>query len=99
MTNPACPPPSANKAKLVYVRYVDHVLYNRTSALAMYPQVREAVGWVVYDCENYLTLCWDRDAGPTTLHGGDPKAWASLIKSDIIAIKGIESVSTTTRFS
>jgi hypothetical protein len=32
---------------LIFVRYYDHVLYNRTSALAMKPQVRETEGWLV----------------------------------------------------
>ncbi len=40
----------------------------------MQPQIREAVGWLVYECELYIIVSWDRDAGPPTLHGGDPKA-------------------------
>jgi hypothetical protein len=71
--------------ELVFVRYIDHVLFNRASALTMQPQVREAVGWLVYECDNYVILCWDRDAGPPTLHGGDPKASGLvLLKSDVI---------------
>jgi hypothetical protein len=73
---------------LIFVRYVDHVLYNRASALAMQPQVREAIGWLIYECDSYITLCWDRDAGPHTLHGGDPKASGLvLLKSDITALE------------
>jgi hypothetical protein len=71
--------------KVVFVRYIDHVMYNRTSALTMQPQVREAVGWLVYDAEAYVIISWDRDAGPPTLHGGDPKASGLvLLKSDIL---------------
>ena len=73
---------------LIFVRYRDHVLYNRSSALMMQPQTREAVGWLIYDCELYIILSWDRDAGPPTLHGGDPKASGLvLLKSDIIALE------------
>lgn len=43
---------------LIFVRYLDQVLYNRASSLAMKPQVREAVGWLVYECEAYVTLTW-----------------------------------------
>ena len=76
---------------LIFVRYLDHVLYNRNSALAMKPQIREAVGWIVYECEQYMTLTWDRDAGPPTLHGGDPKASGLvLLKSDILEMKRID---------
>ncbi len=63
-----------NKPQLIHVHYADPVLYNRASALAMQPQIREAIGWLIYECDNYITLCWDKDAGPPTLHGGDPKA-------------------------
>ncbi len=71
--------------KVVFVRYIDHVMYNRTSALTMQPQVREAVGWLVYEAENYIIISYDRDAGPPTLHGGDPKASGLvLLKSDIL---------------
>jgi hypothetical protein len=77
--------------ELVFVRYIDHVLYNRTSALAMQPQVREAVGWLVYECDQYMTLSWDRDGGPPTLHRGDPKASGLvLLKSDIITLEKLK---------
>ncbi len=76
---------------LIFVRYRDHVLYNRASALAMQPQIREAVGWLVYDCELYVILSWDRDAGPPTLHGGDPKASGLvLLRSDILDLQKLK---------
>ena len=71
--------------RLVYVRYLDHVLFHRVEPLFLKPQVREAVGWLVYECDHYLTMCWDRDAEPPTLKGGDPKASGLvLLKSDIL---------------
>jgi hypothetical protein len=73
---------------LVFVRYLDHVQYSRASALAMAPQTREAVGWLVYECGDYITLVWDRDASPPTIHNGDPKASGLvLLKSDILELK------------
>ncbi|MGD6807029.1 MAG: hypothetical protein ACQCN4_08735 [Candidatus Bathyarchaeia archaeon] len=70
---------------LIFIRYRDHVFYNRASAVLMQPQTREAVGWLIYEAEQYIILSWDRDAGPPTLHGGDPKASGLvLLKSDII---------------
>jgi hypothetical protein len=76
---------------LIFVRYLDHVLYNRSSAMVMKPQVREAVGWLVYECEDYITLTWDRDAEPPTLKGGDPKASGLvLLKSGICEFKKLE---------
>ena len=76
---------------LVFVKYCDHVLFNRNSAFAMKPQVREAVGWLVYECDQYITLTWDRDAEPPTLRGGDSKASGLvLLKSDILEMKKID---------
>ena len=83
---------SAKTKQMVFVRYLDHVLYNRSSALAVKPQVREAVGWLVYEGEQYVTLAWDCDAEPPTLKGGDPKASGLvLLKSDILQLKKLET--------
>jgi hypothetical protein len=76
--------------ELVYVRYEDHVLFNRCSALTMKPQVREAIGWLVYDSKYYVTISWDRDAEPPTLKGGDAKASGLvLLKADVLELKKI----------
>ncbi|MGD6809850.1 MAG: hypothetical protein ACQCN3_09150 [Candidatus Bathyarchaeia archaeon] len=73
--------------QLVFVRYVDHVLYNRASASVMRPQVRKAVGWLVYECEQYITIVWDSDDEAPKLRGGDPKASGLvLLKSDILKL-------------
>jgi hypothetical protein len=70
---------------LVFVRYCNPVLYNRASPFLMQPQIREAGGWLICEAEQYIILSWDRDAGPPTLHGGDPKASdLVLLKSDIV---------------
>ena len=77
---------------LVYVRYLDHVLFSRCSPLALKPQMREAVGWLNYECEEYIILSWDRDAEPPTLKGGDPKSSGLvLLKTDILDLKKLEA--------
>jgi hypothetical protein len=74
--------------KAVFVRYRDHVMYNRATAALMQPQTREAIGWLIHEAKTYIIISWDRDAGPPTLHGGDPKASGLvLLKSDIISYK------------
>ncbi len=58
----------------------------------MQPQVREAVGWLVYEAEQYIILSWDRDAAPPTLHGGDPKASGLvLLKTDILDLQKLKA--------
>ena len=57
----------------------------------MKPQVREAVGWLVYECDNYVTLIWDRDADPPTLKGGNPKASGIVVlRTEIMELKRLE---------
>jgi len=74
--------------KVVFVQYRDHVIYNRSSALLMQPQTREAIGWLIHEAEAYIIISWDRDAGPPTIHGGDPKASGLvLLKSDLVNYK------------
>jgi len=78
-------------SQLIFVRYQDHVIYNRSVAAMMQPQIREAVGWLVYNCELYIILSWDRDAQPPTLTGGDPKASGLvLLKSDILELERLK---------
>ena len=82
----------AKKRNMTYIRYRDHVIYHRSSPEAMMPQVREAVGWLVQECADYVIICWDRDAGPPTLKGGDPKASGLVVlRTDILEMKRITS--------
>jgi len=80
----------AKLGSIVFIRYQDHVLYHRGDPLSLKPQVRECVGWLVYDCADYIIICWDRDASPPTLQGGDPKASGLIVmRSDILEMKRI----------
>jgi hypothetical protein len=75
---------------LIYVRYRDHVLYHRMLPKNLRPQTRECVGWLVYECPDYIILAWDRDADSTALKGGNPKASGLiLLRSDILGLKRI----------
>jgi hypothetical protein len=76
---------------LVFVRYRDHVMFSRATAEAMQPQIRKAVGWLVYECAQYIILSYDVDDMPPTLKGGDPKASGLvLLRSDILEFKRLE---------
>ncbi len=73
---------------VVYACYRDHVLFNRGNPVLMKPQIRETVGWLVYECECYIIISWDRDAEPPTLKGGDPKASGLvLLRSTILELR------------
>jgi hypothetical protein len=77
---------------IVYLRYRDHVLYSRMDPAALSPQIREAVGWLIYEAPDYLVISWDRHAGPPSLRGGDPKASGLvLLRSDILELRRLNS--------
>ncbi|MDR2204240.1 MAG: hypothetical protein LBE76_08135 [Nitrososphaerota archaeon] len=69
---------------LVYVRYLDHVVFQRSVAEKMAPQHREAIGWLVYECDLYVIVRYDRDARPPTLKGGDTKASGLVLLKAVI---------------
>lgn len=69
---------------LVYIRYLDHVLFNRSDPLALKPETRETVGWLLYECDDYVIVCWDCDAGPPSLKNHDPKATGLVILRPLV---------------
>ncbi len=72
----------------VAVVYQDHVCYNRGNPEVIAPQTRECIGWLVYESPEYIVVSWDRDAGPPTLKGGDPKASGLvLLRSAILELR------------
>jgi len=47
--------------KLVYVRFLDHVLFRNTrESRRIRPVVRETIGWLVEDRDDYIRLLWER---------------------------------------
>jgi hypothetical protein len=77
--------------KIVYIRYADHVAFNRASPLMLTPQIRETIGWIFYETDTYITIEYDRDNGPPTLKGGDAKASGLVLRrSDILEIKKLD---------
>lgn len=82
---------------VVYVRYLDHVMYHRCDPLLVSLQTRETVGWLVYECEQYVTIRYDRDCGPPTLKGGDAKASGlCLFRSAILEMQKLDNNTQTT---
>jgi len=76
------------RGELVYICYKDHVLFHRINSISQAPQKRECVGWLVHESPDYIIVTWDRDAGPPTLKGGDPKASGLvLLRGNIVKFR------------
>ena len=48
------------KCNLVYVKYRDHVLFRNADPSLLRPSVREVVGWLLGENEEFLCLCYER---------------------------------------
>jgi len=49
------------KNRLVYVRFLDHVLFkNIKEGTFNVPTIRETIGWLVEDHNDYIRLLWER---------------------------------------
>ena len=73
---------------IVFVRYIDHVAFGKGLTIC-HPTPSKGNYWVdVYENNQYITIVNDRESGPPTLKGGDPKASGLvLLKSDILELK------------
>ena len=84
-------PASLEKGSLVHVVYRDLVKFARTDPELIEPVIRERLGWLVYECVDYVTIVSDRDAGPPTLKGGDSRADGLVIpRSDIVRLEALQ---------
>jgi len=63
------------EGRLVYIRYLDHVLFKDVDPRDHGPQVREAVGWLAEENGDYIRIEWERfaDEHKGTGHRVEPK--------------------------
>lgn len=75
---------------IVHVRYRDHVLYHRGNPELFSPQIRECVGWLIREEEEFIVLGWDADRDQLTPKTGDSK-WSGLVllRSDILEMRRV----------
>src|SRR5437867_6261545 len=55
-------PPAAGD--FVYIRYKDHVLFKDSDATLFRPWIRETVGWLDYQDNEFVRVVWERYAEP-----------------------------------
>lgn len=65
---------SASENQLIYIRYLDHVLFKDIDAQTMKPQIRETVGWLAEESEDHIRIEWERfaDEHDETEHRVEP---------------------------
>ena len=82
----------AENGNLVYIRYRDHVLYRRTDAGKMRPQVREAVGWLHKENGEAVWILWDRGISNLPHERVRPEeSGLVLLKADVLELRRLEA--------
>jgi hypothetical protein len=64
---------------VVYIRYRDHVLFNEVDASQQRPWIRECLGWLDYEDDEYVRIVWERYAMPDPPNESKPKATGLVI--------------------
>jgi hypothetical protein len=73
---------------LIHLVYRDHLRFNHAHPEMLKPVTREVVGWLVYECPDYVIINLDRSADPPTLKGGDPNADGRvLLRTEILELR------------
>lgn len=77
------------ETSLIYVKYVDHVLFRNADPSLLKPCVREVVGWLARETDEILCLCHDR-AVEALPFGKPTESGLIILKSDILEMRKIE---------
>ena len=82
------PSKQENAGALVYVRYLDHVLFRNADACVFKPALRETVGWLHRETADAVWLLWERSVKPLP-HERNPAEESGLVllKSDIVEMR------------
>lgn len=68
-----------NVGAIVYVRYLDHVLFRDSEASKYVPWTRECIGWLDYEDEQCVRIVWERFAMPDAPNESKPRATGLVI--------------------
>ena len=74
---------------IIYIRYLDHVLFKKCNHSDMKPSVREVVGWVVLETTDAMYICCDRSVNPLPFEKPSESGLV-ILKSDVLERREIE---------
>ena len=78
------------KAKLVYVRYRDHVLFRGVDSKSFSPIIRECSGWKVRENGEAICVLFDKSVKPFPCEKNSVvETGLILLKNDILEMKEI----------
>ena len=74
---------------LVYVKYIDHLLYRSMAPSNVRPAVRETVGWLMHEDDYAIWIVWDKCVKPSRYVKLDLSSGLVIVKSSILEIRRI----------
>lgn len=76
------------KGALVYVRYLDHVLFRDADPELQRPVEKETVGWIDHEEEGHIRLVWERYTAPPSMRSGSLRGTGLIIlRADILEME------------
>ena len=74
---------------IVYIRYKDHVLFQKAEPNLYRPVVREAIGWLVREDDEAIWILWDKSVMNVPHERKSAESGLVILKSDIIEMRNI----------
>jgi len=76
------------KGALVYVQYLDHVLFRDADPELQRPVEKETVGWLDHEEEGHIRLVWERYMAPPSMRSGSPRGTGLIIlRADVLEMR------------
>src|SRR5213594_589910 len=72
-------PQRLERGTLVFLRYLDHVLFKDVDPSLYGPWTRETVGWLDYEDSGHVRIVWERFAMPDPPNESKPRATGLVI--------------------
>jgi len=74
--------------EIVYVRYLDHVLFRNADHSLYKPAIRECVGWILKESGDAVWILWDRSVCRLLYERTLPiESGLVIVKSDILEMR------------
>jgi hypothetical protein len=79
----------AHLKDLIYVRYLDHMLFKNSNHSLLGPRVRETVGFLTKQTNDAIWVLWDRSVKSSPDEKASSEAGLIILRSDIKEIRKI----------
>jgi hypothetical protein len=76
---------------VVYIRYMDHVLFRNSDPNLFQTTVRESVGWLMKEDEHAVWILWDKSICRLPHEKVEPvESGIIILKAEILELKRLE---------